>query len=240
MAIPYGHKRTNYLHMKLKGLFLLFVALFSLSSCIEIIDDLTIHNDGSGTFKYNINLSSSKLKINSILALDSLNGKKVPSIQEIKNEIERFKTKFQSKAGISNVTFESNFTDFLFKFKCDFTDVNSLQTAIKEVISEENLTKNMDELSHTWIEWEVQKLTRSIPDLVMKKTKELTDEEVNLLSQGTYRSVTRFDRTIEKFENTAAKLSASKMAIMLQTDTYSLIQNAKLLENTIYLSPLKN
>lgn len=226
--------------MKVKGLFFLLFTLFSLSSCIEIIDDLTIHNDGSGTFKYNINLSSSKLKINSILALDSLNGKKVPSIQEIKNEIERFKTKFQSKSGISNVTVESNFADFIFKFKCDFTDVNALQTAIKEVISEENLNKNMSELSHTWIEWETQKLTRSIPDLVFKKAKELTEEEVNLLSQGTYRSVTRFDRTIDKFENTTAKLSASKMAIMLQTDTYSLIQNAKLLENTIYLSPLKN
>ena len=88
--------------MQIKGVFLLLITVFSLSSCIEIIDDLTIHNDGSGTFKYNINLSSSKLKINSILALDSLNGKKVPSIQEIKNEIERFKTKFQTKAGISN------------------------------------------------------------------------------------------------------------------------------------------
>lgn len=226
--------------MKLKHLFLLLIVSSSFSSCIEIVDDLTIHNDGSGTFKYNINLSSSKLKINSILALDSLDGKKVPSIQEIKNDIERFKTKFQSKSGISNVTVESNFTDFLLKFKCDFTDVNSLQTAIKEVIAEENLNKNMDELSHSWIEWEVQKLTRSIPDLVTKRTKELTPEEVTLLSQGIYRSVTRFDRTIEKFDNSAAKLSASKTAIMLQTDTYSLIQNIKLLENTIYLSPLKN
>ena len=48
------------------------------------------------------------------------------------------------------------------------------------------------------------------------------------------------DKTIEKFDNASAKLSGSKLAIMLQTDTYSLIKNAKLLENTIYLSPLKN
>lgn len=226
--------------MNIKLVFFLLLSLFSLGSCIEIFDDLTIHNDGSGTFKYHINLSSSKLKINSVLALDSLNGKKVPSIQEIKDEIERFKTKFQTKSGITNVTVESNFTDFIFKFKCDFTDVNSLQNAIKEVIAEENLTKSIDELSHNWISWEGQKLTRSIPDIVIKKTKELTQEEIDLLNQGKYTSVTRFDRPIEKFDNTAAKLTPSKLAIMIQSNTYSLIQNAKILENTIYLSPLKN
>lgn len=226
--------------MKIKLIFLLLVSLFSLGSCIEIFDDLTIHNDGTGTFKYNINLSSSKLKVNSVLALDSLNGKKVPSIEEIKNEIARFKTTFESKSGISNVTVESNFTDFIFKFKCDFSNVSVLQTAIKEVISEENLLKDVESLSHDWISWEGQKLIRDIPEITINKTKDLTANEIELLGQGKYTSITRFDRAIEKFDNPAAKLSASKMAIMIQTNTYSLLQNTKLLENTIYLSTIKN
>jgi hypothetical protein len=226
--------------MKLKFLFLLLITLFSLNSCIEIFDDLTIHNDGTGTFKYNINLSSSKLKINSILALDSLNGVKVPSIEVVKSEISRIKAKFELKTGISNVSVESNFTDFIFKIKCDFTNVANLQTAIKEIVSEENLLKNADDLSHSWVSWEGQKLTRNIPDISFKKTKEFTTNEIDLLTQGKYTSITRFDRPIEKFDNQSGKLSASKMAIMLQTNTYSLLQNAKLLENTIYLSPVKN
>jgi hypothetical protein len=226
--------------MKFKHIFVLILSLFSLGSCIEIFDDLTFHNDGSGTFKYNINLSSSKLKINSILALDSLDGKKVPSIEEIKTIISRVKTKFETKPGISNVTIETNFVDFLFKIKCDFSNVSALQTAIKEIIVEENLTKNVEDLSHNWISWEGLKLTRDIPDITLKKTKELTANEIDQLTQGKYTSITRFDRPIEKFDNPNAKLSASKMAIMLQTNAYSLLQNAKLLENTIYLSPLKN
>jgi hypothetical protein len=226
--------------MKLKFIFLLFSSLFLFTSCIEIFDDLTIHNDGTGTFKYNVNLSSSKLKINSILALDSLNGYKVPTIEHIKSEIVRIKSKFEAKEGISNVTIESNFVDFIFKLKCDFTDVNSLQLAIKDIISEENLFKNGEDLSHNWISWEGFKLTRDIPEINLKKTKELTANEIELLTQGKYTSITRFDRAVEKFDNPSAKLSASKMAIMLQTNTYSLLQNAKLLENTIYLSPLKN
>ena len=57
----------------------LFLFLASLSSFIEILDDITFNADGSGELNYTINLSSSKLKINSILALDTLNGKKVPN-----------------------------------------------------------------------------------------------------------------------------------------------------------------
>ena len=100
--------------------------------------------------------------------------------------------------------------------------------------------KNIDDLSHNWVSWEGQKLTRNIPDISFKTKKELTANEIELLNQGKYTSITRFDRPIEKFDNQTGKLSASKMAIMLQTNTYSLLQNAKLLENTIYLSPLKN
>ncbi|NDF59623.1 MAG: hypothetical protein EB100_00940, partial [Crocinitomicaceae bacterium] len=42
----------------------------TLASCIEIHDEISLKNDGSGTFSYKINLNSSKLKVNSILALD--------------------------------------------------------------------------------------------------------------------------------------------------------------------------
>ena len=60
---------------------------FVISSCIEILDDITFNLDGSGTFKYTLNLSSSQVKINSILALDSLDGNKVPSLEEIQQKI---------------------------------------------------------------------------------------------------------------------------------------------------------
>ena len=107
--------------MKLRLFFLSIFVLLSMSSCIDIIDDLTLKSDGSGSFKYTINLSESKIKINSILALDSIEGRRVPSIEEIKQKINHFKSKFETKQGISNLVVESNFTDFIFKIKCDFT-----------------------------------------------------------------------------------------------------------------------
>lgn len=226
--------------MKLFYTLVLLFSFFGLTSCIEIIDDITLNNDGSGTLKYTINLSSSKVKINSILALDSLDGKKVPTIPEIEERIASFKKKLSAKTGISNVTIESNFTDYIFKLQCDFTNVIALQNALKDVIEEESKEKNIPELEHNWLSWDGTKMTRSIPEITVKKTKDLKTEDIELMKQGNYTSITRFERPVEKFDNSAAILSKNKMAVMIKTNPYALTQNSNILENSIYLSPIKN
>jgi hypothetical protein len=92
--------------MKIRLLLLIPSVLLFLSSCIEIIDDVQMNNEGSGSFKYTINLSASKVKITSILALDSLDGKKVPSRTEITDRISAISKKLASKSGISNVSID--------------------------------------------------------------------------------------------------------------------------------------
>jgi hypothetical protein len=226
--------------MKLFYTFVVFLSFFGLTSCIEIIDDITLKNDGSGTLKYTINLSESKVKINSILALDSLDGKKVPSIPEMEERIASFKKKLSAKTGISNVTIESNFTNYIFKLQCDFTNVVALQNALKDVIEEESKEKNIPELEQNWLSWDGAKMTRSIPEITVKKTKEIKTEDIELMKQGNYTSITRFERPVEKFDNTAAVLSKNKMAVMIKTNPYALTQNSNILENSIYLSPIKN
>jgi hypothetical protein len=226
--------------MKIPVFVLLTFLLLGLTSCIEIIDDITVNNDGSGTFKYAINLSSSKLKINSILSLDSLNGKKVPSILEIQRKLTEFKTKLSEKSGIKNVTIESNFTEYIFKLQCEFSSVAALQNALKETISEEIKDKNLTELQHNWLAWDGIKLIRSIPDITVKKTNDFKQEDIDLMKKGSYTSISRFERAVEKCENPAAAISKSKLAVKIRTTPYLLTQNANILENTIYLIPNKN
>lgn len=218
----------------------LFIVLFGLSSCIEIIDDLSLKSDGSGTFKYNVNLSSSKIKVNSILALDSIDGKRVPSIDEIKQKIEQFTKTLDAQNGISNVKVEENYTDFIFKFQCDFTSVLTLQDGLKQSIMILSKEKSIPQLDHNWLTWDGNKLVRSIPEITGKKINEINDSDIELLKKGSYTSITRFDKTVEKIENQAAQLSKSKMAVMVKADTYRLKENQDILENTIYLTTSKN
>ena len=213
------------------------VVFFSLTSCVEIIDDLSFKSDGSGTFKYTINLSASKVRVNSILALDSLDGKKVPSIQEIKDKIAKYKEIISQKEGISNVKVETDFTNFILKIQCDFTSIIALQKAVKEIVLDES--KNKKEIESYWLIWEGNRLTRSIPSITEDLTSRLKKEDIEGLKKGNYMSITRFDRPIEKCENSASLISANKMAVMLKNSPYALIQNLNLLENTIVLSDKK-
>lgn len=219
--------------------YILLIAV-GLSSCIEIIDDLSLKSDGSGTFKYSINLSSSKIKVNSILALDSIDGKKVPSIDDIKQKIDQFTKTLDAQNGISNVKIEENYTDFIFKFQCDFTSVLALQEGLKQSIVILSKEKSIPQLDHNWLTWDGNKLVRSIPEITGKKINEINETDIELLKKGSYTSITRFDKVVEKFENKAAQLSKSKMAVMVKTDTYRLKENQNILENTIYLTTSKN
>lgn len=223
----------------MKYFFGLLFLLFTMGSCVEIIDDLYVKSDGSGTFKYTVNLSSSVVKINSILALDSLDGRKVPSISEIQEKLNTYVAKLEKKDGLSNVKLDANYKDFIFKFQCDFTNVQVLQKAIKEIVQEENKNNEIKELDHNWLVWDGSKLTRSIPTLPEKIVDRMKKEDAEALQKGTYLSISRFDRMIEKYDNPVAKLSGNKLAILIKTNPYSLTQNTELLENTIYLSGLK-
>jgi hypothetical protein len=223
-----------------KKITILLALLFSMVSCIEIWDDLTMHNDGSGTLHYKVNLSESRVKVNSILALDSLDGKKVPSIQDISAKVGEFAKILDAQPGISNVLIEENYTDFILKFSCDFTSIMSLQAGLAnaiEAVSKDKLGPEADEI---WITWDGNKLKRSIPAFARAKLKAFKSNDLELLKDGTYTSITRFDRPIEKFENSLGTLNKSKTAVMVKASAYSVKENQDLLENTIYLISTKN
>lgn len=221
----------------LKKFSILFLLLFSLSSCVEILDDLSLNLDGSGTFKYTINLSSSKVKVNSILKLDSLDGKKVPKLPEIKSKINEFKSILSKQSGISNVKIETNDLEFIVKFQCDFTNLTTLQDGIKNaLLTLDSDAITQENMNHNWVSLSGNKLSRTVPQLSLKRLSEIKQSDMDLLKTGTYTSISRFVKTVQKTENSNATVSKSGMAVMLKENMYSLTKNPKLLENTIYLN----
>jgi len=204
---------------------------------VEILDDLTVNLDGSGTFKYTINLSSSKVKVNSILKLDSLDGKKVPKLPEIKSRINEFKLALAKQPGISNVKIETNDVEFIVKLQCDFSNLINLQEGIKNaILSFNSELLNNESINHNWVSLNGNKLVRAVPNLSLKRLSEIKQGDLDLLKTGTYTTISRFAKTVQKTDNTSASISKSGMAVMLKANMYSLTKNPKLLENTIYLN----
>jgi hypothetical protein len=145
-----------------------------------------------------------------------------------------------SKSGISNVSIEANYTDYFFRLTCDFASLSELQAALSETIKQESEEKNLAELDHKWLSWDGSKFVRSVPDFTLNRTKQLSAEDLEKLKEGSYTCISRFARTVDRFDNSSAVLSKNKMAVMVKTNAYSLTQNPSLLENTIYLSGAKN
>lgn len=218
-------------------LLLLILSLLCLTSCIELLDDITLNSDGSGKFKYLVNLSSSKTKANSILALDSIDGYRVLKKPELEKKIKDFKQYMSEEPGISNVSVEYNFEDYIFKFNCDFDNVKNLQSAIKNSIDKLSVTKYQSDLN--WLVWQNSKLDRNIPDIATDRFGNSRWLDLQLLQSGTYTSISRFDKPVETYTNSLSKVSKSKKAIMIQVKTSELFNNPQLLKNKILLEGTK-
>lgn len=205
--------------------------LFILSSCIEIIDDISINDDGSGTFKYSINLSQSKVKVNSYLALDSINGEKVMKLPDVKSKVLIFKNNLKLQPGISNVVISENYEDYIIKIQCDFDNLSNLQKGIQKSIS---LTLGGEETNYEWISFNNNVFFRSVPDLTNQISEKLK-LDYSKLNEGSYTSITRFKKLVGKYENYSSIISKNGNSVMLKTTPKNIIENIHILDNKITL-----
>ena len=221
--------------------FILFIFLcFTLSSCIEILDDISFNSDGSGEFKYTINLSSSKLKINSILALDSLDGKKVPSKLELQEKVSDLIGVLNCQEGIKGVTLEDNYDNYIFKVSLHFDNVESLLNAFKETMKASGNAAEEYVSNDNWVSWDGVTLIRQIPDLSSFKFRLVKNEDQELMRNGMYTSISRFDSPVEQIENPSAILAKNNKAVMLRNSLLDVFGNPSIMDNTISVKPADN
>lgn len=208
---------------------------FVISSCIEILDDITFNLDGSGTFRYTLNLSSSQVKINSILALDSLDGNKVPSLEEIQQKIVFFREHLGAQEGISNVQIDTNYAQYIFKVNCDFINISALQSGFQNSLRATFTKLENEEMSYDWITWNGNVMMRKVPDIDKMTLPSFKSEESDLLKKGNYTSITRFENHVDSCDNPNAILSKNKKAVMLRKSVFDVMNHHKVMDNIIYV-----
>jgi hypothetical protein len=216
----------------LKKITYLIVLLLLLTSCIEIIDDVTLNSDGSGKFAYTINLSQSKIDVNTYLSLDYYDGKKVPSKDELKQKIYDFRDMMNKQPGISECKTTINETDFIIKLNCNFTSIEKLQDAIftvVETMSQKSVTKEY------WVTKSNDTITKKIPDFI-SGYKSLTDSEKTKLNSGVYISILRFDKLIKSSNNQVSVISKNQSAVLTRINALELSQNPSLSNNVVILN----
>lgn len=220
-----------------KLLLFLFLALASLSfsSCFETVEEISLKEDGSGKMTLTFNGSESKAKIASLLKLRSVNGRKVPSITEIKNELARTVAQLKAIPGISNVSSSSNFDNYIIALSFDFEDLAQVNTAFSKVLSGYDIPAYNAARYHYNKTSRTFSKTYSLNANTKKQYEELSAEDKDVFRNARYTSVYRFARMVKSQTNEQAKLSASKKAVMQQTPILNIIRSGASINNTVRL-----
>ncbi len=218
--------------MRIKALCFIILLLPLLTGCFDLVEEITIHNNGSGTFVFEANLSQSKTKIKTMMALDSMDGIKIPSIKELNKEMDKAKGILLASDGISNFTESRNFDDFIFSSHFDFRDVTCLNKALSTLFKAFNPGVSPPENSY---QFDNHTFTRKNDYNGRQEIKKIQKKEIALLGSANMTCIYRFDTDIKEFSNKDAKLSKSGKALFLKLPIPDLVNGTKNISNTIKL-----
>lgn len=215
------------------GLMLLLSSMF-LTSCFEIIEEVTLNDDGTGNVSLTLNFSKSKTKISSIMLMDSINNYKVPSRSEIKTQFAKLKNEVQKIKGVSNLESTSNFDDFIFTLSCDFTNVDVLNKIVSHFSSLHD-SKIIANKKHFSYNKKSKTYTRNYHYDLAKEFKKVKAKDKSIIDGASITTVYRFESEIATSKNKKARISGSKKAIMLKVNAQDIISEKNTIKNTIQL-----
>jgi len=216
---------------------LLFVLLIPiLSSCFEVIEEISMKNDGTGDVVLTINLSQSKTKVASVMLLDSVQGYKVPSRQKIQQELNEAVAYLKKSEGISNVKSSSDFNNYIATISFSFKDVSNINNITKNILAQQKI-KATNTSSYSYNK-STKTFSRKYQAVSTAKTEfnKLKAKDKAVFHGATYTSIYRFESPVTSSTNPASNVSKSKKAVMLKSSIMDLINGKINVSNTIQLS----
>jgi predicted AlkP superfamily phosphohydrolase/phosphomutase len=142
--------------------------------------------------------------------------------------------------GIKGVILEDNYDNYIFKVSLHFDNVESLLNAFKETMKASGNAAEEYVSNDNWVSWDGVTLIRQIPDLSSFKFRLVKNEDQELMRNGMYTSISRFDSPVEKIENTSAILAKNNKAVMLRSSLLDVFGNPSIMDNTISVKPADN
>lgn len=203
--------------------FLLIISV-ALTGCIEIIEDLTLNSDRSGSYKLTINLSASKMKVKSLMAMDSLRGRKIPRESDIKNELNQLVNFLNAQKGLSAAKTEINFDDLICKISLDFASLEDLQKGLHAYSAEK-----MEEPFEFFAIFELNKegfKRNAINQFIEQEwVEQISQEDMELMKESSLVLITRFDQPLADSENPSVSISKNKFAGMFRANLVDIIEH---------------
>lgn len=204
-------------------------------SCLDIVEEFDLNDNKGGKVTYTFNLSQSKIKINTLLKLDSIKGFKIPKLHEVEQKLAEVVKELNTKKGITSATYSVNHSDFIYTLSISFTSIENLDNAVQSLsyweLSSWKPTNKFYELKNNVFQKNIELI-----DLTQQQEIEINKNK-ETLKQGNYTFVLRSKNLLEIKAPSELNLSGNKKAVMLRKSSYDIINNGTLTQIAVVLKP---
>jgi hypothetical protein len=181
-------------------------------------------------------MSQSKMDINAMLLLDSINGISVPKVDDMKKMLMDMEATLQKDSGLSNIKVLKNWDDYIFSISGNFKDIKALNEAIRSTYSLVNKSNGApvemkDNFSFS------QKIFKRLHNFnLASEYQALPAKDKLVFKNAKYTSVYRFKSPVGACSNQASLKSKSGMSVMLKANVSDILSNSKSIANSITLN----
>lgn len=210
----------------MKKLFILGICLL-LTSCFEITEKIKHNSNQSGDYSLVIDFSNSWLKTKSAILLEEVDGVSIPNEEDIKSKLAQFRADASKIKGTSKISTSYDFNTYVFKINFSYNSIETLNAVLNTIDKKNTLVhfKNNNGRFERIASYPLPK------DLAKKEDKKEDLLEANITAVYT------FDKDVATVQNPNSKLSKSKKTVFLKQNIWNVLNNNKLMNNSISFNP---
>ncbi|MDF2475977.1 MAG: hypothetical protein K0S24_1460 [Sphingobacterium sp.] len=212
------------------------VMTFTLSSCFDFVEQIDLKPNGSGHIAATLNLSKSKTKVSSLMKMKSIKGIQIPTQTEMEKEIRAAVQLLKQTKGISNVQYQTDFTNFIVNISCDFSQIESLN-AFSDILANRFRTK-ISNSNRYYYNAQTNIFERKFVTSSDWKAKfnQLGSDNTTQFADAFYTQIIRFEKPIASQANNKAKVAGNKKGVLLKLLFTDLVYGKSTLANKITLT----
>lgn len=210
----------------MKKLIILSICLL-LTSCFEITEKIKHNSDQSGDYSLVVDFSSSWFKTKSAIMLEEVDGVSIPNQEDIKSKLAQFRAEASKIKGISKISTSYDFNTYIFKINFSYNSLETLNAVLNAIDKKNTLVhfKNNN-----------GKFERIASYPLPKNLIKNEDKKEDLLKANIV-AVYTFDKDVAMVQNANSKLSKSKKTVFLKQNIWNVLNNNKLMNNSISFNP---
>ncbi|AHM62011.1 hypothetical protein D770_18800 [Flammeovirgaceae bacterium 311] len=227
--------------MKKYPIILITFLFVSLSSCLEITEQVRLRENGSGQFTFTVDMSEAEPLLNMVKGFSAEADPEQVST-DLETGMEGAYQRLQSVKGVHQPTLIRSDNGLLSGITFEYDNIEALNNAINVVHN------NKPELKEAYFAWDGKQLHRLNTLKIENEIKEKTGNDLNgldltvngksikeMMGSMVYRTEYTFDKPIRSISNSNATLSADKRKVTLERYLLDDTRKANSLENIIKL-----